>query len=117
MKINTRLRSALPAVLAVVVMMFNASPAAAQGGLDVATDSGAVSGTARGDIESWLGIPYAAPPVGALRWQPPQPVKPWTTPLKANTLSSRCAQNADLGVFASAGGTEDCLYLNVYRGK
>ena len=48
--------------------------------------------------------------------QPPQPVTPWATPMKANTLPSSCAQNADLGVFARAGGNEDCLYLNVYRG-
>src|SRR3712207_2896847 len=114
MNINTRMRGAL-AALAVVIATFVAAPALAQGGLGIPTTSGPVSGTARGDIESWLGIPYAAPPVGALRWQPPQPVKPWSTPLKANKLSSRCAQNADLGVFARAGGGEDCLYLNVYR--
>src|SRR3712207_2349770 len=116
MNINTRMRGALVA-LAEIIVTFVAAPAQAQGGLDIATTSGPVSGTARGDIESWLGIPYAAPPVGALRWQPRQPVEPWTTPLKANTLSSRCEQNADLGVFASAGGTEDCLYLNVYRSR
>ena len=114
MKINTHLRIALAAVVFVVSMFIAPPSAAAQSEPEIATASGPVSGTIRGDIESWLGIPYAAPPVGALRWQPPQPVKPWTTPLKANTLSSRCAQNADLGVFASAGGTEDCLYLNVY---
>jgi para-nitrobenzyl esterase len=84
-------------------------------GLAVRTASGPIAGVVQAGLQQWLGIPYAAPPVGALRWQPPQPVKAWTTSMKANTLSSSCAQNADLGVFARAGGSEDCLYLNVYR--
>ncbi|UCJ16143.1 carboxylesterase family protein [Pseudomonas sp. MM211] len=77
--------------------------------------SGPIIGAAVDGLESWQGIPYAEPPVADLRWQPPQPVKHWTAPIKANALASRCAQNADLGVFAKAGGSEDCLYLNVYR--
>lgn len=81
----------------------------------VSTASGAVAGTLHDGVEPWQGIPYAEPPAGALRWQPPQPVRNWTTPIKANALANSCAQNADLGVFARAGGTEDCLYLNVYR--
>jgi para-nitrobenzyl esterase len=93
----------------------SASLAYAQQPLEVATASGPVVGSTAKGIDAWLGIPYAAPPVGALRWQPPQPVKPWTTPIKALTLPGACAQNADLGVFARAGGSEDCLYLNVYR--
>jgi para-nitrobenzyl esterase len=83
--------------------------------LQVATATGPVTGVSLRGIESWLGIPYAEPPVGPLRWQPPQPASPWAVPLKANTVPSSCAQNADLGPFARAGGNEDCLYLNVYR--
>lgn len=90
-------------------------PSYAESPLSVSINSGTVIGTDHSGIDSWQGIPYAEPPVGALRWQPPQPVKSWTTPIKANALASSCAQNADLGVFARAGGSEDCLYLNVYR--
>src|SRR5512135_658325 len=46
-------------------------------GLVVATAGGAVRGKAVAATDEFLGIPYAAPPVGALRWQPPQPPKPW----------------------------------------
>lgn len=83
--------------------------------LAIKTSSGAVIGLSKNGIDSWLGLPYAAPPVGALRWQPPRPPEPWSTSRKANALGSSCAQNADLGVFARAGGSEDCLFLNVYR--
>ncbi len=95
--------------------LLGAAPVAAQSALDVTTAQGPLAGVATDDLQSWLGIPFAAPPVGALRWQPPQPMKAWTTVRKANTLASSCAQNADLGVFARAGGSEDCLYLNIYR--
>jgi len=87
----------------------------AQQPLQVATPSGPIAGSTLKGIDAWLGIPFAAPPVGQLRWQPPQPVKPWTVPITATTMPGACAQNADLGVFARAGGSEDCLYLNVYR--
>ncbi len=63
-------------------------------------------------MDQFLGIPYAAPPVGALRWEPPQPVTPWTGVRSALSYGSRCAQ------LASTNGprfdTEDCLTLNVY---
>ncbi|MCU6684859.1 carboxylesterase family protein [Leclercia sp. H6W5] len=79
------------------------------------TASGPVIGTEKEGVISWLGLPYAAAPIKQLRWQPPHAVASWTTPRTANTLASQCAQNADLGDFARAGGSEDCLYLNVYR--
>jgi para-nitrobenzyl esterase len=81
----------------------------------IRTTGGPVLGTTKDNVESWLGVPYAAPPVGPLRWQPPRPITPSTAVLKANTLPNSCAQNADLGPFAKAGGVEDCLYLNIYR--
>jgi hypothetical protein len=115
MRNDFRLRSVLAAIV-VAVGLAAASPGQAQEPLALDTASGTVIGTTGNGIESWLGIPYAAPPVGPLRWQPPQPATPWATPMKANTLPSSCAQNADLGVFARAGGNEDCLYLNIYRG-
>jgi len=90
-------------------------PVSAQDPLTITTSSGPVTGKVSRGVNAWLGLPYAAPPVGSLRWQPPQPVRSWTLSRKANALSASCAQNADLGEFARAGGSEDCLYLNVYR--
>lgn len=84
---------------------------------DVRTDAGPVSGIEQGGMMAYLGIPYAAPPVGDLRWRPPQPPEPWTATRKGTTFASDCAQNADLGVFGKAGGTEDCLYLNVFAAQ
>ena len=84
---------------------------------DLATtkiDGGLVSGIDDGHMVSWLGVPYAAPPIGDLRWLPPQPVKKWTRTFSATNLPNSCLQNADLGAFANPGGSEDCLYLNVY---
>jgi para-nitrobenzyl esterase len=63
-------------------------------------------GVVNGDRE-WLGIPYAAVPVGALRWAPPQPHAPWTGTLAATAFGSECTQ-------ANGAGSEDCLYLNVW---
>lgn len=88
--------------------------AAAQAVLPVLLDDGPIHGQQLGDIESYRGIPYAAPPVGQLRWQPPRRPKAWRTPVVADSYRSQCAQNADLGVFGKPGGSEDCLYLNVF---
>lgn len=111
LKITKRLFACIGLTIGTAISL----PSFAELPLAIPTASGTVLGTEQNGIESWQGIPYAEPPVGALRWQPPQPAKSWTTPIKANALANSCAQNADLGVFARAGGSEDCLYLNVYR--
>jgi para-nitrobenzyl esterase len=77
-------------------------------------DSGPVRGVDDGEMLSYLGIPYAAPPVGELRWRPPQAPRSWAETYDADKSGNACVQNADLGAFATAGGSEDCLYLNVY---
>lgn len=82
---------------------------AAEPGL-VRTDSGPVRGTVLADHQLYQGIPYAAPPVGELRWRSPQPVTPWTTPRDATKPGPACAQADGAG---SPSSTEDCLYLNV----
>eukprot|EP00937_MAST-01D_sp_MAST-1D-sp2_P006511 g6511.t1 len=61
----------------------------------------------------FLGVPYAAPPVGAARWLPPQPVLPWTGELEASAFKPQCAQLHDWSGRAGE-GSEDCLYLDVY---
>jgi para-nitrobenzyl esterase len=85
----------------------------------VRTNEGWVRGfTNTSGVNEFLGIPYAAPPVGALRWQPPQPVAPWRNVLNATEHGNVCAQTTTLGVFAGpASVDEDCLYLNVFTTK
>jgi hypothetical protein len=57
----------------------------------VQTDEGAVRGVSGNGVDSFLGIPYAAPPVGPLRWQPPQPHSTWPGVLSATSYGARCA--------------------------
>ncbi|MGU7771603.1 carboxylesterase/lipase family protein [Burkholderia sp. MR1-5-21] len=81
-------------------------------------DSGTLQGAATDDVVSFKGIPYAAPPVGQLRWRPPQPVARWTGVRQATAFGHDCMQMTSTG--SSALGTtpsEDCLYLNVWRPK
>ncbi len=84
------------------------------------TRSGEVVGfQGRYGAHVWLGIPYAKPPVGALRWRAPQPAEPWTGTRQALALGAACTQfgNPTTVEHVKAGkpmGSEDCLYLNVY---
>jgi para-nitrobenzyl esterase len=78
----------------------------------VSTDDGALRGAISGGIRAFRGIPYAAPPVGALRWRPPQPHARWTGVRTATEFGSPCPQK--LGVFGVPSTDEDCLFLNVY---
>lgn len=84
----------------------------AQGAVTITIDSGPIHGAVDGEVRSFLGIPYAAPPVGALRFLPPKPVVPWTAAREAVGYGSPCTQIA-MGAVAS-GTSEDCLYLNVW---
>ena len=76
--------------------------------------NGALRGVVQDGMHAYLGIPYAKPPVGELRWRAPQPVTPWQNVFKAERYGQQCSQNNDLGAFATAGGSEDCLTLNVF---
>ncbi len=81
----------------------------------VNTNEGAVRGFTEYGVNNFLGIPYAAPPIGDLRWRPPQSVQPWGEPLDATEFANTCAQVTELGAFAGPSSTsEDCLYLNVF---
>ena len=62
---------------------------------------------------AFLGVPYAAPPVGDLRWKPPQPVRPWTGIRRATKFGAACPQ-LPAGWLPYIGWNEDCLYLNVW---
>jgi para-nitrobenzyl esterase len=82
----------------------------------VDTGSGRVRGAIIDGVPSYLGIPYAAPPVGPLRWRPPQPPASWTGVRECVAYGSSCPQTDSgyqTGQTAGA-SSEDCLYLNVY---
>jgi len=103
MKIICRLLIA--AMLAVPLASFGASS-----GPQVKTGSGVIEGKADGPVQAFLGIPYAAPPVGDLRWKAPVPAAKWTGVRKATEFGSHCLQGNVFGdmVFHDAGGSEDC---------
>jgi para-nitrobenzyl esterase len=84
----------------------------ALGGPVAVTADGAVRGLANGAVDEFLGIPYAAPPVGTLRWQPPQPAARWPGVRAATAFAPHCPQSAS--PFGQASTSEDCLYLNVF---
>ena len=83
---------------------------------------GVIEGVQENGFYSFKGIPYAAPPVGELRWKHPQPVIPWDGVRKCDDFGAPCCQTenqvvpggdpADRGVLGN--GSEDCLYLNVW---
>ncbi len=81
----------------------------------IATAEGPVEGFAKNGVMQFLGIPYAAPPAGRLRWMPPQPVANWSGVRQAKAFGPTCAQITTLGPFAGPpNSNEDCLYLNVF---
>src|SRR6476661_6404406 len=109
-KMNLRSSAGLALAMAVVTCAMAAD--------QVRTESGVVEGTTSADskVRVFKGIPFAAPPVGPLRWQPPQPAPSWDGVRKATSFGSRCMQGRifqDM-VFRDPGPSEDCLYLNVW---
>lgn len=85
--------------------------------LDVETTSGRFRGVARGDGVQWLGVPYAAPPTGKLRFRPPAPVVPTSDVRTADRFGAASSQAGSLTSpirRLGNGVSEDCLYLNVH---
>lgn len=86
-------------------------------------EEGEIVGVHQGGVEAFLGIPFAAPPVGANRWRSPQAVQPWTEPRDANTFGANCIQPLGQGDYGpwtheyvvTENFSEDCLFLNVWR--
>jgi para-nitrobenzyl esterase len=120
---RTLLLVALACGCGAIVMVAGAAPAIARahrtasstGGeptARVTVSTGRLQGGVVGGGRQWLGIPYAAPPVGRLRWRPPAPAQHWKGVRKATRFGSACLQSAtQYGVHR---GSENCLYLNVY---
>jgi para-nitrobenzyl esterase len=102
------------ATIATVILTGSAATAAhrIQQGTLIHLADGDVQGEVNGATRQFRGIPYAAPPVGPLRWRPPAPVVPWQGVLQANAFSGACAQLSSLQ--GPASDNEDCLYLNVW---
>lgn len=112
-------RSFVCAILAGLVLMTGVIMAEdTQNGLGtVKTEGGLVSGSNQSGLSIYLGIPYAAPPTGDLRWRPPQAAEPWEGVLKADQFGPSPPQ-AVVSYFGSEWSpgnmSEDCLYLNVW---
>ena len=73
---------------------------------------GQVEGTVESGLTVYRGIPFAAPPLGELRWKPPQPAASWQGVRTADKFAPGCMQS--MGPPPPSGLSEDCLYLNVW---
>lgn len=102
-------RRALSVVSAVVLALATLAHAQGSDPTIVKTESGVVRGIAKDDVISWKGIPYAAPPVGKLRWRVPQPAVAWSGVRDAKDFGAACMQTDNVPK------SEDCLFLNVWR--
>ncbi len=82
----------------------------------VETAYGPVRGTDDGGVNSWLGVRYAAPPTGDLRWRAPQPPDPWTEVADGSLLGRVCPQPVDprMPIDLGAPQGDDCLTLNIW---
>ena len=102
--------------IALVVLLSRASASASAQGDVVAIAGGQIKGVKEANVIAFKGVPFAAAPVGALRWRAPQSVRPWQGVRSASMFGADCAQ-----VPAAQGLThlqttpsEDCLYLNIW---
>jgi para-nitrobenzyl esterase len=124
-RIGWRTRWPLAAVLAAVTLASCATttgqdtvgPAPARrqapaGNLIVTTAEGRLRGQAAGTVDEFLGVPYAAPPVGPLRWRAPQPAAHWSGVRAATQFGPHCPQYGSQ--FGIGSMSENCLFLNVY---
>lgn len=96
-----------------VVAMALGAAAGAASAQQVAVDTGQLAGTTTAGVSAYKGIPFAAPPVGPLRWRPPQPAAPWKGVRDASAFGHSCLQPASRWSTVKD-LSEDCLYLNVW---
>ena len=106
-------RTILVAALAFAALIPGGAAAAGHARPVIAeTDRGLVRGTVAGAMTEFLGVPYAAAPVGDLRWRPPQPHERWRGVRDATRFGAHCPQGAS--PFGVASTSEDCLLLNIF---
>ncbi len=108
-----------PTFLFIAFSVATMSAASGAGLGTVQLDSGMISGISgtSAEVQVYKGIPYAAPPVGNLRWREPQPAAHWDGVRKADQFGAMCMQPAFRGAGPSAkppNTSEDCLFLNVW---
>jgi para-nitrobenzyl esterase len=104
------------ALLSSLLLLAGLSSHAETAAPQVKVAQGTLEGTRNTDLYMFKGVPFAAPPVGTLRWRPPQPATPWKGVRDADAFAARCMQRpvfSDMK-FRSNGVSEDCLYLNVW---
>jgi len=99
-----------------IVAVLSTAPFALSQIQNVKTTGGQLQGVVVDGVASFKGIPFAAPPVGDLRWKSPAPAKPWSGLRKADSYGAGCMQDPGMSKMmgAAANISEDCLYLNVW---
>ncbi len=106
----------------IALLLLISSPGSAQSNAGFPVRAELTTGTIEGEydtrdgVQAYLGIPFATPPVGELRWQAPQPAEPWEGVKLTKAFGPRAVQGPVFGDmdFRSNGMDEDCLYLNVW---
>jgi len=108
-------------ILVLIIVLVFCSPVFAQDQSDVIRiDTGELQGVIEDGVRIFRGIPYALPPVGELRWRPPQSAISWDGVRDSSQFGHVCPQRSGLypewvdAHFAAAGRNEDCLTLNVW---
>jgi para-nitrobenzyl esterase len=119
-QMNTRLLRSLAAVAMAASVAAAARSQSAPPIVKI--DNGQLQGVLADGVVAFKGIPFAAPPIGELRWRPPQPVSKWTDVRQASQFGADCMQGRFGPPPVTTGGapappapSEDCLYLNVWR--
>jgi para-nitrobenzyl esterase len=106
---------------ATLLLLINCASAETATSPTVTIDTGILSGASAGDVVNFKGIPYAAPPIGARRWMPPEAPVPWTGTREATSFGPICPQPKRPNLAFAVGGnfpqSEDCLSLNVWAPK
>lgn len=101
--------------LAMIALSWADNSSTRQDALVVKTDTGAVQGAVAHGVENFFDIPYAAPPIGPLRWQPPQPPAAWSGIRPAAAYGNYCTQPKTMDSPTGPALNEDCLDINVQR--
>ena len=109
------MRKRLVAFICVAILL-SVAPFALSQIQNVKSTGGQLQGVVADGVASFKGIPFAAPPLGDLRWQAPEPAKPWSGVRKADSYAPGCMQDPGMSKMmgSSPNVSEDCLYLNVW---